>query len=240
MVYYVPCLDNAEGIGKLNSTENGENYERHCPEANKGLDCVIPRPEGYKIPIPWPQSQDEVWLGNVCHKGLLENKSDENSIRIEGGKVIFPAGGPKSIPEMAKYLDTISQMVPDISFGQNTKVVLDIGGGIGSFGASLLERNASTLTIAPKDAHENQIQLALERGVPAMYVPIKACITPIPESGSEYRANVTWSVRLHNPPIRLQSIRIDSYIARKELFKAESKYWYEITLRIASKLGSNT
>ncbi|KAK6939938.1 putative S-adenosyl-L-methionine-dependent methyltransferase [Dillenia turbinata] len=166
MVDYLPCLDNAEGIGKLNLTENGENYERHCPEANQGLDCLIPRPKGV---LRFGFRGRRVEMSNVRRKGLLENKVDQNSVRTEGGKVIFPAGGPKSIPGMAKYLDTISQMVPAISFGQNTQVVLDIGGGIGSFGASLLERNVSTLTIAPKDAHENQIQLALEHSVPAMF-----------------------------------------------------------------------
>ncbi|XWS65947.1 hypothetical protein CRYUN_Cryun05aG0157600 [Craigia yunnanensis] len=59
------------------------------------------------------------------------------------------------------------------------------------------------------------------------YVDLKACISRLPENG--YGANVApWPARLQTPPDRLQSIRIDSYIARKELFKAESKYWNEI------------
>ncbi|KAK6939940.1 putative S-adenosyl-L-methionine-dependent methyltransferase, partial [Dillenia turbinata] len=116
-------FETGEGIGKLNSTANGVNCERHCPEANQGLDCVIPRPK------------DRRGEGHIS----------------------------------SRYLDTISQMVPDISFGQNTEVVLDIGGGIGSFGASLLECNVSTLTIAPKDALKNQIQLALEPSGLAMF-----------------------------------------------------------------------
>ena len=59
-------------------------------------------------------------------------------------------------------------MVPDIKFGINIRVALDIGCGVASFGAFLMQRNVSTLSIAPKDVHENQIQFALERGVPAM------------------------------------------------------------------------
>lgn len=59
-------------------------------------------------------------------------------------------------------------MVPDIAFGWHTRVVLDVGCGVASFGAYLLSRNVITLSIAPKDVHENQIQFALERGVPAM------------------------------------------------------------------------
>lgn len=60
------------------------------------------------------------------------------------------------------------QMVPDIDFGHKTIVALDVGCGVASFGAFLMHRNVTTLSIAPKDVHENQIQFALERGVPAM------------------------------------------------------------------------
>lgn len=59
-------------------------------------------------------------------------------------------------------------MVPEIQFGRMTHTVLDVGCGVASFGAFLLSRNVTTLSIAPKDVHENQIQFALERGVPAM------------------------------------------------------------------------
>ena len=59
-------------------------------------------------------------------------------------------------------------MVPDIKFGQNIRVALDVGCGVASFGAYLLSRNVITMSVAPKDVHENQIQFALERGVPAM------------------------------------------------------------------------
>ena len=59
-------------------------------------------------------------------------------------------------------------MVPDITFGRHTRMILDVGCGVVSFGAYLLSRNVMTMSIAPKDVHENQIQFALERGVPAM------------------------------------------------------------------------
>lgn len=57
---YVPCLDNVDFISKLTSTERGENYERHCPKKERVLDCLVPRPKGYKAHIPWPQSRDKV------------------------------------------------------------------------------------------------------------------------------------------------------------------------------------
>ncbi|KAG5552417.1 hypothetical protein RHGRI_010481 [Rhododendron griersonianum] len=339
---YIPCLDNVEAIRGLESTERGERFERHCPEKGKGLDCLV-------------------WFSNVPHARLVEDKGGQNWISIDKDKFKFPGGGTQFIHGADQYLDQISKMVPDIAFGQHTRVAMDVGCGVASFGAYLLSRNVLTMSVAPKDVHENQVQFALERGVPAMvaalatrrllypsqafdlihcsrcrinwtrdgmffpliitrylygilllevnrvlraggyfawaaqpvykheplleeqweemvnltsrlcwnlvkkegyiaiwqkpsnnscylsreagtqpplcdseddpdnvwYVDLKACITRLPDDGAG--SNVTtWPARLHNPPDRLQSIQMDAYISRRELFKAESKYWSEI------------
>lgn len=346
---YIPCLDNVEAIRRLNSTEKGERFERHCPEKGKGLNCLVPAPKGYRTPIPWPRSRDEVWFSNVPHARLVEDKGGQNWISIDKDKFKFPGGGTQFIHGADQYLDQISKMVPDIAFGQHTRVAMDVGCGVASFGAYLLSRNVLTMSVAPKDVHENQVQFALERGVPAMvaalatrrllypsqafdlihcsrcrinwtrddgilllevnrvlraggyfawaaqpvykheplleeqweemvnltsrlcwnlvkkegyiaiwqkpsnnncylsrkagtqpplcdseddpdnvwYVDLKACITRLPDDGAG--SNVTTGpARLHNPPDRLQSIQMDAYISRRELFRAESKYWSEI------------
>lgn len=57
---YIPCLDNVEAIRKLESSEKGEKFERHCPGKDQGLNCLVPSPKGYRTPIPWPRSRDEV------------------------------------------------------------------------------------------------------------------------------------------------------------------------------------
>lgn len=60
------------------------------------------------------------------------------------------------------------------------------------------------------------------------YVPLKACISRLPENG--YGGNITtWPARLHHPPDRLQSIKMDAFLSRNDIYKAESKYWNEIT-----------
>ncbi|KAL2539917.1 putative methyltransferase PMT11 [Abeliophyllum distichum] len=346
---YIPCLDNEEAIKNLKSTEKGEKFERHCPEKGKELNCLVPSPKGYKTPIPWPQSRDEVWFSNVPHARLAEDKGGQNWITIDKDKFKFPGGGTQFIHGADQYLDQIEKMVPEIAFGRHTRVALDVGCGVASFGAYLLSRNVTTLSVAPKDVHENQIQFALERGVPAMvaafatrrllypsqafdlihcsrcrinwtrddgilllevnrllraggyfawaaqpvykheplleeqweemvnltsrlcwklvkkegyiaiwqkplnnscylsreegtkpplcdpdddpdsvwYADLKACITRLPEEG--YGSNITiWPARLQNPPDRLQSIQIDAYMSRNELFRAESRYWHEI------------
>ncbi|CAL9134909.1 hypothetical protein MUK42_05820 [Musa troglodytarum] len=346
---WIPCMDNEEAIKKLNSTERGERFERHCPLAGKGLDCLVPAPQDYKKPIPWPQSRDEVWYSNVPHTRLVEDKGGQNWISRDKDKFKFPGGGTQFIHGANQYLDQISRMVTDIAFGNHTRVALDVGCGVASFGAFLLSRNVITMSVAPKDVHENQIQFALERGVPAMvaafathrlpypsqafdlihcsrcrinwtrddgilllevnrllraggyfvwaaqpvykheeilqeawkdmedltasicwqlvkkegyiaiwqkplnnscyknrdsgvqpplcdaedqpnkvwYVDLKTCITRLPENGFE--ANVSsWPARLHNPPQRLQEVDMDAYVAKVDLFKAESTYWNEI------------
>ncbi|KAK8549440.1 hypothetical protein V6N13_027193 [Hibiscus sabdariffa] len=359
---YIPCLDNVEAIKRLKSTKNGERFERHCPENGTGLNCLVPPPKGYRPPIPWPRSRDEVWFSNVPHSRLVDDKGGQNWISRKGkDKFKFPGGGTQFIHGADQYLDQMSKMVPEITFGHHIRVVMDIGCGVASFGAYLLQRNVITMSIAPKDVHENQIQFALERGVPAMvaafatrrllypsqafdlihcsrcrinwtrddgilllevnrmlraggyfawaaqpvykheqaleeqweemlnlttrlcwnlvkkegyiaiwqkpfnnscylsretgiipplcdpnddpdnvwYVDLKACISRLPENG--YAANVApWPSRLQIPPDRLESINIDSYIARKENFEAESKYWKEIVASYVRSLHWKT
>lgn len=59
-------------------------------------------------------------------------------------------------------------MLPDIKWGKHVRVVLDVGCGVASFGGHLLEKSVITMSLAPKDEHEAQVQFALERGIPAV------------------------------------------------------------------------
>ncbi|XWS23668.1 hypothetical protein CRYUN_Cryun28dG0034900 [Craigia yunnanensis] len=331
---FIPCLDNEEAIKMFNEIEKGEKYERHCPGKDKLLNCVVPRPEGYQRPIPWPQSPDEeVGCQMPVQRAGVEL---EDAVQID----LVCLGNFESI-----------NWIIVLAFSQPFDM------GI-IFGAFLLQRNVTTLSIAPKDVQENQIQFALECGVPAMvvvfathrllypsqafdlvhcsrcrinwtrddgillleanrmlraggyfvwavqpvykheeilqeqwrgspscqhqkirnedlttricwelvkegyiaiwrkplknscylnrvtrvlpplcdpsdnsdnvwYVDLRAYITQLPVNG--YGSNVsTWLACLHYPPDRLQSIEMDAYISRKEIFRAESKYWNEI------------
>lgn len=59
-VDYIPCLDNIKAIKSLRSRRHMEHRERHCPKPNPR--CLIPLPQGYKVPVPWPKSRDMVRL----------------------------------------------------------------------------------------------------------------------------------------------------------------------------------
>ncbi|GFZ10736.1 S-adenosyl-L-methionine-dependent methyltransferases superfamily protein [Actinidia rufa] len=91
----IPCLDRNliyQMRLKLDLTLM-EHYERHCPPAERRFNCLIPPPSGYKIPIKWPKSRDEVWKANIPHTHLAHEKSDQNWMVVKGEKIIFPGGG---------------------------------------------------------------------------------------------------------------------------------------------------
>lgn len=58
--------------------------------------------------------------------------------------------------------------MPELAWGKRSRVVLDVGCGVASFGGFLFERDVLTMSLAPKDEHEAQVQFALERGIPAI------------------------------------------------------------------------
>ncbi|KAF2308173.1 hypothetical protein GH714_036320 [Hevea brasiliensis] len=74
--------------------------------------------------------------------------------------------------------------------------VLDVGCGVASFSAYLLPLDIQTMSFAPKDGHENQIQFALERGIGAMISAIATKQLPYPSSSFEMvhcsRCRVDW------------------------------------------------
>lgn len=236
-VDYIPCLDNKIAIKLFSKSDKGEKYERHCPGKDEMLDCVIPRPEGYQRSIPWPQSRDEVWFSNMPHTRLVEDKGGQNWISIKKDKFIFPGGGTQFIHGADQYLNQISQMVPEISFGHHVRVALDIGCGVASFGAFLLQRNVTTLSIAPKDVHENQIQFALERGVPAMVAVFATHRLLYPSQAFDLihwsRCRINWT---RDGCLELEAILSglhSLYINMKRFYKSNGKKWRILLLAYA-------
>ncbi|KAK1668787.1 hypothetical protein QYE76_056946 [Lolium multiflorum] len=163
---FIPCLDNEKAIKKLHSTKHYEHRERHCPE--EPPTCLVPLPEGYKRPIQWPMSRDKVWYSNVPHTKLAEYKGHQNWVKVSGDHLLFPGGGTQFKNGALHYIDTIQQALPDIAWGKRSRVILDVGCGVASFGGYMFDRDVLTMSFAPKDEHEAQVQFALERGIPAI------------------------------------------------------------------------
>lgn len=175
---YIPCLDNLEAVRKLRTTKHYEHRERHCPE--EAPTCLVPLPKGYKQSIEWPQSREKIWYYNVPHTKLVEVKGHQNWVKVSGEYLIFPGGGTQFKRGAPHYIDFIEEIVSDIAWGKHTRVVLDVGCGVASFGGFLFDKDVLTMSFAPKDEHEAQVQFALERGIPAISSVMGTTRLPFP------------------------------------------------------------
>ncbi|TYH50208.1 hypothetical protein E1A91_D10G178000v1 [Gossypium mustelinum] len=180
-----------------------EHYERHCPPPERRYNCLIPPPPGYKVPIKWPQSRDEVWKANIPHTHLAHEKSDQNWMVVQGEKIVFPGGGTHFHYGADKYIASIANM---LNFSHNNlnnegriRTVLDVGCGVASFGAYLLSSDIIAMSLAPNDVHQNQIQFALERGIPAYLGVLGTKRLPYPSRSFELahcsRCRIDWLQR---------------------------------------------
>ncbi|GMI93148.1 hypothetical protein like AT5G64030 [Hibiscus trionum] len=163
---YIPCLDNWEAIRHLRTNKHYEHRERHCPEIPPT--CLVPLPEGYKRPIAWPKSREKIWYRNVPHTQLAQIKGHQNWVKVTGEYLTFPGGGTQFKHGALLYIDFIEESAPAIAWGKRSRVILDVGCGVASFGGFLFDRNVLAMSLAPKDEHEAQVQFALERGIPAV------------------------------------------------------------------------
>ncbi|KAI6706899.1 hypothetical protein NL676_009861 [Syzygium grande] len=161
---YTPCQDPQRG---RKFDRNMLKYrERHCPKKDELLRCMIPAPPKYKTPFKWPQSRDYAWYDNIPHRELSIEKAVQNWIQVEGERFRFPGGGTMFPRGADAYIDDINELIP-LTSGK-IRTAIDTGCGVASWGAYLLKRDILTMSFAPRDTHEAQVQFALERGVPAM------------------------------------------------------------------------
>ncbi|GJN25920.1 hypothetical protein PR202_gb13806 [Eleusine coracana subsp. coracana] len=193
---YIPCLDNVEAIKKLRSTKHYEHRERHCPE--KPPTCLVPLPQGYRTPIRWPKSRYQIWYNNVPHTKLVEYKGHQNWVKVSGEYLTFPGGGTQFKHGALHYIDFIQEAKKDIAWGKRSRVVLDVGCGVASFGGYLFDRDVLTMSFAPKDEHEAQVQFALERGIPAISAVMGTKRLPFPSRVFDVihcaRCRVPWHI----------------------------------------------
>uniref|UniRef100_A0A5B6Z234 Putative methyltransferase PMT24 n=1 Tax=Davidia involucrata TaxID=16924 RepID=A0A5B6Z234_DAVIN len=175
---YIPCLDNLQAIRKLTSRSHYEHRERHCPD--EAPTCLVSLPEGYRRSMRWPKSREQIWYYNVPHTKLAEVKGHQNWVKVSGDYLTFPGGGTQFVKGALHYIDFIQKSLPNIAWGKQSRVILDVGCGVASFGGYLFERDVLAMSFAPKDEHEAQVQFALERGIPAISAVMGTQRLPFP------------------------------------------------------------
>ncbi|KAL6979974.1 methyltransferase [Sarracenia purpurea var. burkii] len=176
---YTPCTDPRRwkkyGLHRLTF------LERHCPPVFERKECLVPPPDGYKTPIKWPKSRDECWYRNVPYDWINKQKSNQNWLRKEGEKFRFPGGGTMFPNGVGAYVDLMQDLIPEMQDG-TIRTAIDTGCGVASWGGDLLDRGILTVSLAPRDNHEAQVQFALERGIPAILGIISTQRLPYPSN----------------------------------------------------------
>ncbi|OIW03490.1 hypothetical protein TanjilG_14715 [Lupinus angustifolius] len=173
---YIPCVDIEVAGGKVASYRH---RERSCPRTP--FMCLVPLPhEGYKSPVPWPESKLKILYKNVAHPKLASYIKRHSWLVESGEYLTFPQNQSEFKGGILHYLESIEEMVPDIEWGKNIRVVLDIGCTDSIFGATLLDKEVLTLSLGLKDDLVDTAQVTLERGFPTVVSPFGRRRLPFP------------------------------------------------------------
>lgn len=163
---YVPCFNTSD-------TFEGSKLDSQC-ERGLRLNCLVPTPKNYRLPLRWPAGRDVIWYSNVkisAQEVLSSGTLTKRLMMLEEDQISF-----RSDSLMFDGVEDYSHQIADMiglrsasEFNQaGIRTVLDIGCGYGSFGAHLFSRNMLTMCIANYEPSGSQVQLTLERGLPAM------------------------------------------------------------------------
>ncbi|KAL9244128.1 hypothetical protein vseg_017935 [Gypsophila vaccaria] len=167
---YIPCIDIESSAGKV---QRYRHLERSCPRVPPM--CLVPLPpEGYGTPVRWPESKAKILYKNVEHPKLGAYIKAEGWVSLSEEYLVFPQNQSDVVNGVAQYVESIEEMVPDLEWGKNVRVVLDIGVTDSNFAATLLDKNVVTLSLGLKDDLVDLAQVAIERGFPAMVSPFSS------------------------------------------------------------------
>ncbi|KAL5705220.1 putative pectin methyltransferase qua2 [Ranunculus cassubicifolius] len=175
---YVPCYNMSE--------KSDISYtDRQC---GMGIieSCLVLPPKEYKIPLRWPTGRDVIWVANVkitaqqvLSSGSLTKRMmmlDEDQISFRSDSLMFDG--------IEDYSHQIAEMIglrnESYFIQAGVRTVLDIGCGYGSLGAHLLSKQLLTMCIADYEDSGSQVQLTLERGLPAMIGSFSSKMLPYP------------------------------------------------------------
>ncbi|CAO1946737.1 unnamed protein product [Urochloa humidicola] len=113
-----------------------------------------------RLPPPWPVQRDCAQHANVEVPLLLSAKvaAAQDPVRSRGERLVFTSNGVRNyVDQLARVVQLRVAIERCCSFEE-----------LRALGLCLLNYGVLTMSIAPKNRHGAQVQLALERGLPAM------------------------------------------------------------------------
>ncbi|CAA6658833.1 unnamed protein product [Spirodela intermedia] len=182
---YVPCYNASEKLDSEEPNYAHVEFERRCPrESSVEEGCVVPTPMDYRIPLRWPTGRDFIWKDNVKITGEeFSSGSLTKRMMVEEEHISFHSNS-LMVNGVEDYTHQIAEMIglrseSDLN-NAGVRTVLDIGCGFGSFGAYLFLKQVLTMCIAGYEISGSQVQITLERGLPAMIASLTSKQLPYP------------------------------------------------------------
>lgn len=170
---YVPCYNVSANL--LAGFKDGEEFDRHCEVSRDNEYCLVRPPKDYKTPLTWPSGRDVIWSGNVKlskDQFLSSGSMTKRLMLLEENQISFHSDDEMVVDGVKDYSHQIAEMIglgSDTEFRQaGVHNVLDIGCGFGSFGSHLLSLKVMAVCMAAYESTGSQVQVALERGLPAV------------------------------------------------------------------------
>ncbi|XP_014501958.1 probable pectin methyltransferase QUA2 [Vigna radiata var. radiata] len=180
---YVPCFNVSDNLAL--GFSDGNEFDRQCGHELR-QDCLLLSPPNYKIPLRWPTGRDIIWVANVkltaeevLSSGSLTKRMmmlDEEQISFRSASLMF--GGVEDYSHQIAEMIGLRNESNFVKAGVRT--ILDIDCGYGSFGAHLFQNQLLTMCIASYEPSGSQVQLTLERGLPAMVASFNSKQLPYP------------------------------------------------------------
>ncbi|MCO5584090.1 hypothetical protein L7F22_038013 [Adiantum nelumboides] len=179
MEHHVPCYNASTAVRAGPSNE----LDRHCELSDSRSLCLIRPPKNYSLPLQWPHAKNNVWFQNTKWSHDFKEFRIERITKSEENLLTFESGGNGSADMHFQKIANVLGSQDDRVFSQiGVRTVLDIGCSYGSFVAYLLSREVQAVCVAPYETQNSHVQIALDRGLPAMIGSILATELPYPAS----------------------------------------------------------
>ncbi|KAK6130735.1 hypothetical protein DH2020_035523 [Rehmannia glutinosa] len=195
---YVPCFNVSENLAL--GFSGGEEYGRHCGQGLKH-NCLVLPPVNYRIPLRWPAGRDVIWFANVnitAQEVLSSGSLTKRMMMLDEDQISFRS--VSSTFDVEDYSHQIAGIIGlrNVSYftQAGVRTILDIECGYGSFGAHLSSNQLLTMCLANYEASGSQVQLTLERGLPAMIGSFTSKQLPYPSLSFDMihcaRCHIEW------------------------------------------------
>ncbi|KAK1307918.1 putative pectin methyltransferase QUA2 [Acorus calamus] len=235
---YVPCYNASSSTvealdgGDPAAVVTEEEYERRCTEYEK---CLVPSPRNYRIPLHWPTGKEFIWKENVKITGNeFSSGSLTKRMMVEEEHISFRSDS-LMVDGVEDYSHQIAEMIglrnQSNFIEAGIRTVLDIGCGFGSFGAHLFSKELLTMCIANYEVSGSQVQITLERGLPAIIGSFTSKQLPFPYLSYDMvhcaRCEISWEKKGH-----LASLLLESPSVIKKQVKIFAGNYYHNKMRL--------